>query len=90
VLPLPNGAPVDREWHTYAVLWTSTGYTFYVDEMELWTTAAALSHRTEDVRLTCEVEDASWAGYVPAAGYGPRAASQTGMEVDWVRVWQAP
>lgn len=89
VLALPNGAPVQGEWHTYAVLWTETGYTFYVDDMALWTTAAALSHRPQDLRLTCEVEDASWAGFVPDGGYGSRAASVTRMEVDWVRVWQA-
>jgi hypothetical protein len=38
--------------------------------------------------LTCEVADASWAGYVPAGGYGSRATSTTKMDVDWVRVWQ--
>jgi beta-glucanase (GH16 family) len=88
VLPLPDGSPVQGEWHTFSVLWTSTGYTFYVDERPLWTTAAAISLRPEDMRLTCEVADASWAGYVPPAGYGSLATSTTRMEVDWVRVWQ--
>ncbi len=89
VLPLPDGSPVQGAWHTYAVLWTETGYTFYVDEVALWTTAAAVSHRTEDLRLTCEVDDGSWAGSVPRGGYGTREASAARMEVDWVRVWQA-
>lgn len=88
VLPLPDGSPIQGEWHTYGVLWTETGYTFYVDEMALWTTQAAVSHVPHDVRLTCEVEDASWAGYVPAEGYGSRETSVTRMEVDWVRGWQ--
>lgn len=90
VLQLPDGSPVQGEWHTYGVLWTRTGYTFYVDERPLWTTAAAISLRPEDVRLSCEVSDASWAGYVPQGGYGSLATSTTRMEVDWVRVWQRP
>jgi beta-glucanase (GH16 family) len=90
VLPLPDGSPVQGFWHTYAVLWTPDGYVFYVDGLRLWSTAAALSHRAENLHLTCEVDDASWAGYVPAAGYGARGASVARMDVDWVRVWQPP
>jgi beta-glucanase (GH16 family) len=89
VLALPDGSPVQGEWHRYGVLWTEAGYTFYVDGMALWQSDAALSHRPQDVRLTCEVDDGGWAGYVPPGGYGPRAASTARMEVDWVRVWQA-
>jgi len=88
VLPLPDGSPVQGAWRTYGVLWTETGYTFYVDGMPLWTTAAAISNRPEDLRLTCEVDDGGWAGFVPAAGYGSRTASAARMEVDWGRVWQ--
>jgi beta-glucanase (GH16 family) len=90
VVALPDGSRVQGEWHTYSVLWTPTGYTFYVDGRSLWTTDAALSHRAQDVQLTCEVEDGSWAGFVPAGGYGPLATSDARMEVDWVRGWQAP
>jgi hypothetical protein len=90
VTALPDGAPVQGAWHVYGVLWTATGYTFYVDGMPLWTTAAALSHRPEDLRLTCEVDDGGWAGFVPPGGYGARAASRARMEVDWVRAWQLP
>jgi beta-glucanase (GH16 family) len=88
VVPLPDGAPVQGSWHVYGVLWTETGYTFYVDGRPLWTTAAALSHRPQDLRLTCEVDDGGWAGFVPPDGYGSRAASTARMEVDWVRAWQ--
>jgi beta-glucanase (GH16 family) len=84
----PGGAPVQGEWHTYAVLWTDTAYTFYMDGVPLWTTSQALSRRSEWVQLTCEVLDASWAGSIPAGGYGPPATSTTGMDVDWVRVWR--
>jgi len=90
VLPLPDASPVQGEWHTYGVLWTATGYTFYVDDRPLWTTAAAVSLRPEDLRLTCEVDDGGWAGYVPRSGYGSLSTSTARMEVDWVRVWQQP
>jgi len=89
VTALPDASPVQGSWHVYGVLWTETGYTFYVDGMTLWTQDAPVSHRPEEIYLTCEVDDASWAGYVPAAGYGPLDASAARMEVDWVRAWQA-
>ncbi|WP_242354336.1 MULTISPECIES: glycoside hydrolase family 16 protein [unclassified Anaeromyxobacter] len=88
VVSLPGNAPIQGEWHVFGVMWTETGYTFYVDGLPAWTTAAALSHRSEYLQLTCEVADASWAGYVPAGGYGSRVTSTTRMDVDWVRVWQ--
>jgi beta-glucanase (GH16 family) len=88
VTALPDGAPVQGDWHVYGVLWTESGYTFYADDMALWSLDAPVSHRPEDVHLTCEVADASWAGYVPKGGYGSREASTARMEVDWVRVWQ--
>ena len=90
VVSLPGNAPIQGAWHVYSVLWTDTQYTFYVDGLAAWTISTALSHRSEYLQLTCEVEDASWAGYVPAGGYGPLATSTVGMEVDWVRVWQKP
>lgn len=88
VVPLPNGAPVQNTWHSYAVLWDERGYTFYVDDMMIWQTATAVSHRSEYMLLTCEVLEDEWAGDVPAGGYGSKATSTTGMDVDWVRVWQ--
>lgn len=51
--------------------------------------SAGVSHRPEFIKLTYEVRDASWAGAIPAGGYGPRGRSTTRMRVDWVRVWQA-
>ncbi len=88
VTALPDGAPVQGTWHVYGVLWSAAGYTFYVDGMQLWTEDAPVSHRPEDLRLTCEVDDGGWAGFVPKGGYGDRRSSTTRMEVDWVRVWQ--
>jgi beta-glucanase (GH16 family) len=90
VVPLADGAPVQGAWHTYGVTWSPSGYTFYVDASPLWTVAGPVSEIPESLQLTCEVQDASWAGDVPPGGYGPRALSTTRMQVDWVRVWQAP
>jgi beta-glucanase (GH16 family) len=88
VVPLPSRQPVNGAWHTYAVEWDAQGYVFYVDDDEIWRTSTAVSNRSEHVLLTCEVLEEEWAGDVPPGGYGPRATSTTGMDVDWVRVWQ--
>ncbi len=88
VTHLPDDSRVQGEWHTYGVLWTPTSYTYYVDGMKLWVPDAPVSQTAEDLRLTCEVNDASWAGYVPEGGYGSLQASTTRMDVDWVRVYQ--
>lgn len=89
-LPPEPAGTLSGSWHVYGVLWTDTGYTFYFDGEPLWTTSSGLSRRSEHLRLTCEVEDASWAGNIPAGGYGTHETSTTIMQVDWVRVWQLP
>ncbi len=88
VTALPDQSKVQGAWHTYSVLWSPTGYVYYVDGVEVWRPAAPISQAPEDVRLTCEVQDATWAGYVPPGGYGSLATSTTGVDVDWVRVYQ--
>ncbi len=88
IVSLPGNAPIQGAWHVFGVLWTEAGYTFYIDGLPAWITDAAISNRSEYLQLTCEVADASWAGFVPAGGYGPLTTSTTGMDVDWVRVWQ--
>lgn len=85
---LPGNAPIQHTWRTYAVLWTDAGYVFYVDGVPIWRTAAAISNRSENVVLSCEVKNNSWAGWFPPGGYGTRETSVTGMQVDWIRVWQ--
>ena len=85
---LPGNAPIQNTWRTYAVLWTDTGYYFYVDGVPIWGTAAAISHRSEFVVFSCEVKNDSWAGWVPPGGYGTLETSTTGLQVDWLRVWQ--
>lgn len=83
----PDGAPLGHAWHTYAALWTEAGTTFYIDDVPIWRTSTAVSNTTQAIYFSCEVEN-SWAGYIPTGGYGPRELSTTGMDVDWVRVWQ--
>ena len=83
----PDGEPLKGEWHNYSVLWTPSGYTFYIDEQPVFRTSAAVSNIPEDIYLTCEVRDNTWAGNIPAGGYGSREASTHKMEIDWVRVW---
>jgi hypothetical protein len=90
VLVPPESRPLEHTWHVFGVHWTPQGYTWYLDGRALWTTSAAISHRSEYVLLTCEVHDREWAGDIPPAGYPSREESPIGMEVDWIRVWQDP
>lgn len=77
-------------WHTWAVLWTDSGYEFYLDGKKYWSTEGGLSKRSEHLRLTCEVSDGDWAGSIPDGGFGSLETSKTKLDVDWVRVWQKP
>jgi len=86
--PPAGAAPLQGAWHVYALRWTPEAYTFYLDGVEQWATRSGVSHRPEFIKLSCEVQDGSWAGRVPPAGYGSRGSSLTRMQVDWVRVWQ--
>jgi beta-glucanase (GH16 family) len=87
-VPMAGAEALQGGWHTYALLWTPERYTFFLDGVAQWATQAGVSRRPEFIKLTCEVQDASWAGHIPAGGYGPRGRSTTRMLVDWVRVWQ--
>ena len=80
---------LERNWHTYAVLWTADAYVFYVDDIERWRSSAAVSQTAQEIRLTCEIKDKGWAGAIPADGYGSRDSTPYHMDVQWVRVWQA-
>jgi beta-glucanase (GH16 family) len=88
LMQLAGGAPVQGAWHTYSLLWTKTGYVYYVDGQPLWAPTQPISQRSENLELTCEIWDRSWAGYIPSGGYGTKQTSTATMEVDWVRVWQ--
>jgi len=75
-------------YHTYGLLWTPDGYTFYIDGEESWHTEKAASHVPEYVILSTEIEDKGWAGDVPAGGYGSFETTKNKMLVDYIRVYQ--
>ena len=75
-------------WHTFGVLWTASGYQFFLDGQPYWETTEGVSAGPEFLRLTSEIKNASWAGRIPTIGYGSLATSSTRYQVDWVRVWQ--
>jgi len=74
-------------FHTFGVLWTETEYTFFLDGKATWK-ASPVSKRTEYIILSSEVQDNSWAGTIPADGYGPLESSKTKMIVDYVRFYE--
>jgi len=77
-------------YHTYGVLRTAGGYTFYMDGKEVWKTQEALSCIPEYIILSSEIRDKNSAGDIPANGYGSRDKSPTAMNVDYVRVYSLP
>jgi beta-glucanase (GH16 family) len=84
------GSSLQGNFHLYGLEWSPAGYTFYLDDTPYWSTSQAVSHRSEFIYLTSEVQNNSWAGHIPTGGYGSLASSQTKMIVDYVRVWQKP
>ncbi len=75
-------------YHTYGLLWTPDGYTFYIDGEETWHIGEAVSHVPEYVILSTEIEDKGWAGDIPTGGYGPFETTKNKMLVDYIRIYQ--
>ena len=80
-------------YHIYGMEWTPTQQKFYIDGVLRWTinnnaANSPVSQRSEFIILSSEVDNASWAGAVPAAGYGTLATTTTKMIVDYVRVYR--
>ena len=81
-------------FHVYGMEWTPTTQRFYIDGVLKWTVTDAstspVSQRTQFLILSSEVDDSSttWAGTIPAAGYGTLQTTTTKMIVDYVRVYQ--
>jgi beta-glucanase (GH16 family) len=86
----PGSAPLQGNFHLYGLQWSPSGYQFYIDGTQIWSYAQAVSHRSEFIYLTSEVQNNSWAGNIPSGGYGSLSSSHTKMIVDYVRVWQKP
>jgi len=62
-------------FHTFGVQWTPTEYSFFVDGKRTWM-VTPVSNRPEYIILSSEVQDKSWAGAIPADGYGPTGVQQ--------------
>ena len=86
----PGGTSLQGNFHLYAVQWSPSGYQFYIDGTQVWSTTQGVSQRSEFIYLTSEVQNNSWAGSIPSGGYGSLSSSQTKMQVDYVRVYQKP
>jgi beta-glucanase (GH16 family) len=76
-------------FHTYGLLWTPTGYEFFVDDQLTASYDGPVSMRPEYAILSSEVEEGA-AGSVPGGSYGTLAESQTTMVVDYVRIYAVP
>ena len=80
-------------FHVYGLEWTPTVQRFYIDGVLKWTvtdaTSSPVSQRSQFLILSSEVDDTSttWAGTIPAAGYGTLQTTATKMIVDYVRVY---
>jgi autotransporter-associated beta strand protein len=84
-----NSVGADSGFHTYGVLWDETDYQFYYDNVWKWTTTNGHSRRSQFAILSSEVENGSWAGNIPPAGYGTTNNPRAKMQTDFVR-WYAP
>ena len=73
---------ITNGFHTFALFWTPTNYTFYVDGKEVWqATVGGVSQAPEYIKLSEEIGD--WAGDIRAAKLPDY------FEVDYVRVYDA-
>ncbi len=81
-------------YHVYGLEWTPTQQKFYIDGVLRWTVNDAsnspVSQRTEFLILSSEVDETSttWAGPIPAGGYGSLLTTTTKMQIDYVRFYK--
>lgn len=83
----PEDVKIGSGFHVYAVEWTETEYRFFIDGKMTWK-ATPVSKRPQYIVLSTEVRAKSWAGDIPAEGYGPRENSRARMIVDYVRFYE--
>jgi beta-glucanase (GH16 family) len=77
-------------YHVYTLEWTPKYYKFYVDGQLTWTYSTVISQRSEYIIFSSEVKNyatGSWAGPIPAGGYGNLANTKTIMKVDYVKCY---
>ena len=77
-------------FHTYGMLWTPAGYTFYVDGRETYRVATGTSYTPQHLILATYVY-APDGGFPAGFTYGAKGAATNDVTlVDYVRVWQRP
>ena len=84
------GSGLASGFHTYGFLWTPNSYSFRIDGTQVYNGGSApVSHSTEWAIFSSEVDDTSttWAGFIPAGGYGDLASSPTKLTVDYARYY---
>lgn len=82
------GSSLNSGFHTYGFKSTAGSYDFSIDGATKWTGGSSpVSHSTEWMILSSEVQDGSWAGSIPTGGYGNLLTSTTKMTVDYVRYY---
>jgi endo-1,3-1,4-beta-glycanase ExoK len=84
------GSGLSSGFHTHGILWTANSYSVSIDGSQVYNGGSSpVSHSTEWAILSSEVDDTSttWAGLIPAAGYGPLGTSTTKLTVDYVRYY---
>ena len=81
-----HGADLDvNEWHTFGVLWTSEGYSYYIDGELDGFTAGPVSHTPQFILISTEVNGYRWKQR--SATDEARAAVGDTFVVDYVRVF---
>lgn len=68
---------IDRGWHTYALEWTPTSITGYLDGKPYYTTTNTKQFPPDTMWHSFQLD---W--------MGTRASTNTVMEVDWLRVYR--
>ena len=81
------GSGLGSGYHRYGLQWDSSQYRVFLDGTPRWSTLEGVSQRSEYLIFSSEVEDHSWAGDIPAGGYGSLATSTTKLFVDYVRFY---
>jgi beta-glucanase (GH16 family) len=77
---------LSKDFHTYAVDWEPRSITWYVDGVERFHFSNASRVVKEAMYLILNLAvGGTWAGDPDASTPFPAA-----MQVDWIRVWQAP
>jgi beta-glucanase (GH16 family) len=87
----PNFGNLNESWHTYALEWTPSGYTYSIDGVQTHRITKAVSARDHHLILSNAIFPAGgWTSGPPSGGYGTLAEKKHGMDLDYVRVYANP